>query len=222
MTRNKLILIIGAIVIGASVVICALCGIVGLLASDDEESTPSTAEVVQAEQISNATSTPLPTPAPINTPTPESVVTEEIVIPQVETFDSGGLGLSKTEWEQVHTETELDYAPVGTGYDGKYDVVFQEGNVWFIERQWRTDDAITPDVVELESQNLIPVDSQLIETYSPEGRPETIVNLYLSESLKSRFSTDLWIGGEPGNFTVQYNVYDGKVTRLIITTGNNP
>lgn len=170
-----------------------------------------------------AIATPVPSPTlakPTNTPT--------AVNSSSDGYRSGGLGLSQSDWEKNHTETALDYMTMGTGYDYKYDVMFQAGNVWGIERQWSTSEFASTDEVEAESQTLIPTDSQFIETYSPDGRPETIVNLYFSESLKSRFKDgdslfgSWWAGGEPGNFIVLYNVYDGEVGRMIIAIGNNP
>jgi hypothetical protein len=141
---------------------------------------------------------------------------------------SGGLGLSRNEWEQSHFKTDLNYTVFGTGYEGGYDVVFQEEKVWSIERQWNREAAVTPDEVEAESKTLIPTDHQLVKTYHPDGRPETVVNLYRSEWLKNRFNSESsmmgnwWTGGEPGNFTVQYNIYDYGVSRMLIAIGNNP
>lgn len=130
---------------------------------------------------------------------------------------SGGLGLSQNEWEQFHYRSDLNYSVVGTAYEGGYDVVFQEGKVWSIQRQWSSEEAVTPEVAEAESKNLIPADSQLIETYHPAGRPETVVHLYRSEWLKPRFSAE-----SSGDFTVQYNAGNQGVSRLVITLGNNP
>ncbi len=141
---------------------------------------------------------------------------------------SGGLGLSQLDWEQKHTKTNLDYQPMGTGYDNKYDIMFQVGNVWHIEYIWGSKNPVAPDVVESESKNLIPSDSQFIETYSPKDIPELIVNLYFSESLKNRFNNkdslfgNWWTGGKPGNFIVVYGVFNGKVSRMVIGIGNNP
>lgn len=135
-------------------------------------------------------------------------------------YTSGGLGLSQTDWEQSYPATGEDLP--GFTRHGDYIVSFQQDNVSYIERQWDSANAITETDLKTEFTTLIPADSQLIQTYSPEGRPETIVNLYFSESLKDRFSPDLWIGGQPGNFTVQYNAYDYGIGRMIITLGNNP
>lgn len=194
--------------------------------------TPTPTETPLPTETPGPTDTPLPptdTPEPTHTPVDTPIPTDTPVTSNsTSSFVSGGLGLSQVDWEKVHTKTDLDYIAMGTGYDRIYDVVFQESNVWYIERQWSTDNPVTPDVIKVESQGLIPADSQLVETYSPEGRPETIVNLYMSESLKSRFNSEnsvtgnWWTGGESGNFTVQYNQYDYGVTRMIIALGNNP
>ena len=179
-------------------------------------------------------STNTPTREPTNTPipptnTPEPTDEPVLVSDNGNGYLSGGLGLSKADWDSSHTETNLDYQPFGTGYDNIYDVAFQIGNVWYIDRQWDTNNFVTLDVAEIVGQSLIPADSQLVETYSPEGIPEIIVNLYFSESLKSRFRNEdetlfgnWWFGGEPGNFIVSYSVYDGEVARMVIGIGNNP
>lgn len=153
------------------------------------------------------------------TATVEDFPTKTSVI-EAGSVESGGLGLARSEWEVGHTPQDpTHYAPLWTGYDGLYDVAFQEEMVWLIDAQWA--EPLTVDEVETLSQVLIPADSQLIETYSPEGRPETTVHLYMSDFLKGQFAGEVWIGGEPGNFTVQYNVFDGGVGRLVVTTGNN-
>jgi hypothetical protein len=197
-------------------VICTVCS--GLYF------TLSAPEVTTAETVNPERSEPRPTPRSAALPGSapgqgEPNVAGEAAGPQA----MGGLGLSQAEWEQAHVQSDLAYPPLGVGYDGIYDVIFQEGNVWYIERQWPVDDAVTPEMIEMESRNLIPPDSQLVQTYSPEGRPETVVNLYMSESLKSRFQTpELWSGGDDGQFIVLYELYDYGVTRMVINAGNNP
>jgi len=145
-------------------------------------------------------------------------------------YGSGGLGLSRNDWEKTHRESKLEVTSYGTAYDNRHDVYFQlDESVWMIETFWNKQDLSTPDIAMSLAQTLIPFDSQFIQTYSPANRPETIVHLYYSESLKGRFS-DLdsftgswWTGGESGNFIIQYNVYEEEpVTRMIISLGNNP
>jgi hypothetical protein len=62
----------------------------------------------------------------------------------------------------------------------------------------------------------------VLEVYNPEGQPERTVTLYMSEALKGRFRPDQFIGGEPGQFIVFYEVNEGRVTLLVIAIGNNP
>ena len=130
-------------------------------------------------------------------------------------FASGGLGLDKASFEKTRTATGKDI--IGTIYDNTIIVAFKDDKVWYIEQQWSDVDAKT---IEAWSKTLMPTDATLIRTYNPAGRPETTVMLYMSESMKDHFN--LWVGGEPGNFIVQYNTYDGRVTRSIISVGNNP
>ncbi|MGQ0603094.1 MAG: hypothetical protein ACT4QE_15540 [Anaerolineales bacterium] len=131
---------------------------------------------------------------------------------------SGGLGLSKAEWEQAHRQTDTDF--LGPIYDEYYIVMFANEHVSYIERQWAT--PVTSQDAEAEGAMLVPSDAVRMEAYSPDGRPETIVILYTSEYLKTQFADEQFVGGEAGNFTLQYNVFDGVVTRMIVALGNNP
>lgn len=132
-------------------------------------------------------------------------------------YPSGGLGLSQPEWEQSHYKSDLNYTVVGVAYERGYDVLFQEGKVWSIQRQWNKEEPVTPAQAEAESKILIPTDSRLIQTYNPPGRPETIINHYTSDWLKNRFNPQ-----NSGAFTVQYTASGQGVSRLIITLGDNP
>jgi hypothetical protein len=177
----------------------------------------------------SSTQGPIPAPAvtvPIP-PTPAVVAPESPMppppAPEVIPFNSGGLGLSQLEWELRHGQGSPGDPSGHIVYEnGAYLVSFQEGNVWYIERQWSPDNPVTFDDARLQSGELIPADRQYIQTYSPEGRPEQVVDLYLSPSLQSRFRGNWWVGGAPGNFTVAFDVYDSGVNRMAITLGNNP
>lgn len=219
--RNLLLIVVG--IGGLVIFLCVACFALGLIGSFTSSTATPTVRILS--QVTEGTQ-PTDTLVPTNTSEPTNTLAPAGEPESSNTAASGGLGLSQTEWEQTHTQTGKDI--LGSIYDEKYVVVFQADNVWYIERQWSTENAVTPDAVEAESQSLIPADSQFVKTYTPEGRPETTVNLYMSESLKSRFNPedsitgDWWTGGEPGNFTVQYNQYDAGVTRMIIALGNNP
>ena len=167
----------------------------------------------------------LPTSASSATPAPpDAVVIVPTLMPppQAQPFISGGLGLSQQEWEQRYGPGSQSETPGYLWYQGTYLVSFQESNVWYIEQRWSPENAATVDVARAQGAGLIAADSQYIQTYNPEGRPDLVADLYLSQSLISRFSGDVWVGGQPGNFIVAYNISDFGVTRMVITVGNNP
>ena len=136
-------------------------------------------------------------------------------------LQSGGLGLSREAWEQAHAQSGTGPGPYINYDGGTYSITFVDGNLQHLERNYGADQ---PSLADARSAGalLIPADSQLVRSYSPEGLPELIVDLYLSESLKGRFESDVWIEGEPGNFIIVYGVFGGKVPRIVIGTGNNP
>jgi len=187
---------------------CAAClgalGLVLLLPTSTSSATPAPPDAVVIIP------TPMPPPQPVNPP------------PQAQPFVSGGLGLSQPEWEQRYGPGSQSETPGYLWYQGRYLASFQEGNVWYIEQRWGPENAATVDIARAQSSSLIPADSQYIQTYSPEGRPDLVVDLYLSQLLVGRFGGNVWVGGQPGNFIVAYNVSDFGVTRMVITLGNNP
>jgi len=157
---------------------------------------------------------------PSDPPTAFATSTESVTSTAAPSAIQGGLGLTKNEWEAGHTQTGKDV--VGAIYDDRFVVLFIDDRAAYIEEQWTTENAISEAEVELIANQLIPADAMRVETYSPEGRPETIVHVYSSESLATLFSPDQWGGVDAGTFTVQYNQREGRVTRLILALGNNP
>jgi hypothetical protein len=155
--------------------------------------------------------TPTFTPQPANPPPPEA-----------QPFASGGLGLSQQEWEQRYGPGSPSETPGYLWYQGTYLVAYQEGNVAYIEQRWSPENAATIDNARVQSSGLMPADGQYVQTFSPEGRPDLVADLYLSQSLISRFSGNPWVGGQPGNFAVTYAVSESGVSRSVITLGNNP
>lgn len=158
------------------------------------------------------------TPAPKETPvlitdTPEPIHT-------LETFYSEGLGIEKLQWEQSHIETGTEFGM--TVYDdGTYLVIFVDENIQYLEPSI---DDLSIEEARTFVEKFLPADKQFVETYSPEGLSFLTVDLYVSESLKSRFTSDWFIEGETGSFTVIYgdDDDDGRIERIIIATGNNP
>jgi hypothetical protein len=145
------------------------------------------------------------------------------------TYASGGLGLSRTDWERAHGSPTQNIGGM-INYEGnKYTVTFADDNASYIEYTWGDRNAVTLDDARLQAKLLVPSDAKLVRAYTPrEGRT---ADLYMSESLKSRFrpidmpsgkSLSPWIGGKPGNFLILYRLPNNHVTSLVIALGNNP
>lgn len=146
-----------------------------------------------------------------------------------DTFVSGGLGLTKANWEESHVQTELDVFTIGTGYDEKFDVVYLDDVIWLIYQYFDSDVGTTLEIIETQTKSLIPADSIFVQQYLPEGMPEVIVDIYHSKSQSNQYSgeeaksVDLWNSELSGTFTVQYLKFDdGYIGDLIIGLGNNP
>lgn len=135
-------------------------------------------------------------------------------------FSSGGLGLSRIDWEHLHGRPVRD-EPFAQYENGSMVATFMDGNLWRLERIWGDFAAVELDVARDGGQRLIPSDARLVRTYSTtDGRT---VDLYKSESLGVRFPDSRWTGGEAGDFIVLYRIRgDGLVTSLVAATGNNP
>jgi hypothetical protein len=134
-------------------------------------------------------------------------------------FVSEGLGLTREEWEAQMGSGEPDVLP-GFRVYGDTIVTFIDDKVIYLERQWA--DPVSSEIALAEGVRFIPKDSQQLRIYSPDGRPETIVHLFNSPSLALQFDADSFILGSPGDFTVQYNSFEGEVQRMIVGLGNNP
>ena len=141
-------------------------------------------------------------------------------------YESGGIGLSRTEWENLSgiANENSPLAPIYYSYkDGKYTVQFappKSGNVRYIEYSWGDKNAVNIKDAREESKKFIPKDAKFKKTYV--SISESIVDLYESKSLKNRFSKDYFFDSELGEFIIIYRNQTGKTTSFIIATGNNP
>lgn len=127
---------------------------------------------------------------------------------QAATMPSGGIGLSKAQWEKGHKVTGTDI--MGPIYDGKYIVTFTAGKVDRIEMMF--DSAIPVTQAKTMAKALLPKDAKLVKQYSPAGISEKQVFWY-----KSKFAK--------GDVHFQFNTYPDSPTttkRLIVALGNNP
>lgn len=167
-----------------------------------------------------ATATSVP-PTPTLVPTLTTVPTEVPTIPAPnDSYASRGLGASRAQWEQSHTHTGSDFfEEYDGGYvNGGFDIAFADDHIRIIYGSFEAD-FLSPSEVEFIGKQYLPVDSELIETYS---RDVTVVHLYYSSSLANRIDAEHFCNTEPGYFTFQYNNYDGEVESYIIATGNCP
>ena len=169
------------------------------------------------ENNTNSATTPVAqkTPTPTASPTPTPVA-----------YPSGGLGLDKLTWENSNGTGKPDNAnsPMFFAYQGgTIQVQFsypRPGNIKYIERIWGDRNAVSISEARKESKLYIPKDAKFVRTFTSSSG--STVDLYKSESLKSRFSEDEFIGGKGGDFIVLYRNQTGKTTTFIIALGNNP
>jgi hypothetical protein len=135
-------------------------------------------------------------------------------------FPSGGLGLTRNEWERTHGRAFKEDSAYVYYKDGRFKLNFMDANAGYLEWVYGDVDAVSIDEARNASKEFIPTDSTLIRTYQLDSG--YMVDLYSSESLKNRFSGEDWIGGEPGNFIVMFKPNRNRVSSFIIGVGNNP
>jgi hypothetical protein len=135
-------------------------------------------------------------------------------------FASGGLGLSRAQWEQIHGQPSkvsifLEYN------DGQLVVGLSNDNIWHLERIWSSKDAVSLEDARDDVRGYLPNDAQLTQSIDRgDGR---LVDLYTSASLTPRFGPTAWNGGQPGTFAIQYryrNVDDHHVTSAMFRLGD--
>lgn len=158
-----------------------------------------------------AASTAPPSPTSPPAPTPPPTVA----------FRSGGLGLALADWRARYGPGDIQ--PTGyIRYADTWELLPLGDYATYIERLYAA--PVTLPYAQGNSRPLLPADAALIKTYSPDGRPETLVELWHSPSLAAYLGdADPWEGGAPGEFIVLFKIDStGAVDRMVITTGNNP
>ncbi len=143
--------------------------------------------------------------------------------PTVAAYKSGGLGLDLTTWESSHGNALKDGTSFFRYENDKFAVIFSEsnsGNAKHVERVYGDRNAVPIADARTESKLFIPADAKFVRTYTSQSG--STIDLYTSESLKSRFSESDFIGGKAGDFIVLYRNQTGKVTTFIIGIGSNP
>ena len=140
--------------------------------------------------------------------------------PAAPSFASGGLGLTRAEWEKSHGQPSQ--SSIFLEYDGGRLVVgLLEGNVWHMERVWMRGDAVSLENARNEARAFLPEDAEQVQSFDRgDGR---IVDVYRSASLNDRFSSAAWNGGKAGTFSIQYrfrSAADRLVTSAMFRLGD--
>jgi hypothetical protein len=140
-------------------------------------------------------------------------------------YPSGGLGLDRGSWELAHVPSAAlgpRYTRLGEPYDGLYDVIFRDGNVWRIERRWPASEAVSLDELASLAEMLIPIDRQFQRVYTPPSEPGMTVSTYYSPSLSQRFDVSNWVYAEPGTLRAKYGTFADGTTVLVIELDDAP
>lgn len=194
--------------------------------------------------ITNPAYASVPAPAVPLTPTVTAVPTVMVALPSVQAeaeitetptalppevasdlaFASGGLGMSKVEWESMYgSPIGMVNGAVRYGADNALtlDVVFRDDMVQSID--WQSAQPMTADAAVMSGQTLLPADAREVSSYAPPEQPTAIVTIYHSDSFAQRLGDDpnWWQGSEPGTMLLEYDLTPAGVSRLSVSTGSS-
>ena len=139
---------------------------------------------------------------------------------------SGGIGLSRADWEDLHGTGEVGQTLVTYG-EGRYTVGFQDDTVSFMELGWEDQGGIATDDARATIVDLLPSDARDVETFvappTAVGPIGMSIDRYESDALLDAFSTT---GNAPtGSIIVIYQEtaatdrIETNVSRASITIG---
>ncbi len=161
-----------------------------------------------------------PTAAPTRTPKPKPTKAPTAA-PEPATFESGGLGLSREDWEQLHGAPTRDTDGLVAYEDDVYLVIYQDDKVWNLTAYPESGEAVPLAEARALGKGLIPQDAKKVKTYKPDA--DRVVDVHRSKSLRSRFGTMTWLGDQPGTFILLYKLdAAGDVHTIMAAPGNNP
>ena len=143
-------------------------------------------------------------------------------------FESGGLGLSRVEWEKVHGRAvgdDIGGIVYANGYSIGYSSDSSAAIAITVGRTFSP--AVTVQQARAESKKVIPADAQLVGTEDPAGG--VMYDTYYSASLAALFPSDtpdpfphrsdidIWNGARPGTFTVKFDITQaGGGVRIVL------
>jgi hypothetical protein len=162
-------------------------------------------------------------PAPAHTPTAQPLPATEA--------PSFGLGLTRTEWEEIHGEGTPGQTVV-TYQGGRYAVGFSAGMVTFIETEWADLGSITAAEAAEIVASMLPPDSRLVERYELLPTPSGPIGLHVERYESSLLAERL--AGQPlfwnGSLIVVYHLeergaesdplQEPRITRISIAAGS--
>lgn len=197
-----------------------------------EMRSPTAAPPVSETMVSVPTDTVVPSEVPV--PTEPPVPPTDTPLAPVEatpSLESGGLGLTKAAWEQLHGSGTQGI--IGQAYENqKYDVSFSgsesTGPINMLWVYYRPTGA-TLEVARAESKLLIPKDAQLIRQPNQQDTGVLyVVDEYMSPSLVGLYqpiqlgktSLDPWKGAEPGTFYVMFKQFPEGIPSFVINIGS--
>ena len=158
---------------------------------------------------------PTPTPMPTQPPVPPPPTQTPLAANVESAFPSGGLGLSREDWERQHGApdqgSDVNGGDVSYGQK-KYFVVFGD-NVSNILRVAGTGNVLPLSLCQQEARAMLPSDARLVETHqepAATGGADDTWEVYNSPSLIARFPADPkvgafpWDDGGPGSIGIVY------------------
>lgn len=163
-----------------------------------------------------ATAVPVAISAP--DPTTTAVLTE--ITADAGPYTSIGLGLGRAAFEAARGQPTGETAGF-YDYGPNLSVAYFDGAVWHLEQMFGEPGIPVSDARAL-ARLWLPQDAEFVETYTT--RFGQLVDLYYSPSLITRFPSDEWINGKPGDHIVIYRRDEGSdlVFGIVVGTGNNP
>jgi hypothetical protein len=239
----------------AALGICAACSIAGVLAiiivptpspslpvrsfiapPTSTPAAPLAQVVVPTTAIPPSGDTPLPDtptqpPAPPTNTQPPAVPPTHTSLPAPTpgpAIASGGLGLTKAQWEALEGPPVMYSNTPWYGGGNHYNVTFTEsGLLYVLLAQYHDGSPVDLAVAKAELARLIPQDSKVVRHFKqPDvgGDPMLLVTIYRSAALaKVLGSADVWGGAQPGTFDVEFQQYakdNGGILGFTISTGD--
>jgi hypothetical protein len=145
---------------------------------------------------------------------------------QGDEVNSGGIGLSRADWDELHGTGEVGQTLV-TYEDGRYAIGFRDDAVSFLELGWEDQGGTDPDEARATVADILPSDALAVETFvappTTAGPIGMTIDRYQSDALLDAFSTT---GNAPtGSIIVMYQETSATgqpepaVSRATITIG---